>query len=71
VLIEGMQVQAKIYDEWMEVMSDYSTVFSEGRRVNEHSYSGGGGGVAGAGVGAEEDGRDASNATVSDRRPKN
>jgi hypothetical protein len=39
VLIESMQVQCKIYEEWIEVMSDYSTVFSEGRGVAEHYYN--------------------------------
>jgi hypothetical protein len=26
-LVECMQVQAKVYEEWVEVMRDYSTVF--------------------------------------------
>jgi hypothetical protein len=26
-----MQLQCKLYDEWLEVMSDYSTVFSQDR----------------------------------------
>ena len=34
-----MQVQCKIYEEWLEVMSDYSTVFCDDRRgVAEHYY---------------------------------
>jgi len=39
-LLESMHVQAKVYDEWVEVMSDYSTVFSEEREIREHSISG-------------------------------
>jgi hypothetical protein len=35
-LLESMHVQAKVYDEWMEVMSDYSTVFCEGREIREN-----------------------------------
>jgi hypothetical protein len=39
MLIETMQVQAKIYEEWMEVMGDYSTVFSDDcRGVTENYY---------------------------------
>lgn len=38
MLIESMQVQCKIYEEWIEVMSDYSTVFSEGRGVAENYF---------------------------------
>lgn len=49
LLIESMQVQCKIYEEWIEVMSDYSTVFSDDHRgVAEHYGSGGGGGGGGA-----------------------
>jgi hypothetical protein len=28
-----MQVQGKVYQEWLEVMGDYATVFSEDRGV--------------------------------------
>ena len=35
-LLESMHVQAKVYDEWMEVMSDYSTVFCEDREIREN-----------------------------------
>ena len=35
-LLESMHVQAKVYDEWMEVMSDYSTVFCEDREIREY-----------------------------------
>ena len=39
VLIESMQVQCKMYAEWIEVMSDYSTVFSDDRRgCAEHHF---------------------------------
>jgi len=38
-LLQCMQVQCKIYEEWLEVMSDYSTVFCDDRRgVAEHYY---------------------------------
>jgi hypothetical protein len=30
-LIESMQFQGKLYQEWMEVMGDYATVFSQDR----------------------------------------
>jgi hypothetical protein len=55
VLIESMQVQCKVYAEWIEVMSDYSTVFSENRGVAENYYSE---------ETAEEGGDAASSATV-------
>lgn len=64
-LIESMQVQCKIYEEWIEVMSDYSTVFSDDRRGVAENYYGSGaqGGEGGAG---EDDGGDgAGNSTVS------
>ena len=35
-LLESMHVQAKVYDEWVEVMSDYSTVFCEDREIREN-----------------------------------
>ena len=59
-----MQVQCKIYEEWIEVMSDYSTVFSDDRRgVAENYY---GSGARGGEGGAGEDGGDgAGNSTVS------
>jgi hypothetical protein len=31
-----MQVQGKVYEEWLEVMGDYATVFSEDRGVPEN-----------------------------------
>ena len=53
-------MQCKIYEEWIEVMSDYSTVFSGDRRgVAENYY---GTGVGASGGGEDEDG--AGNATV-------
>jgi hypothetical protein len=49
-----------MYEEWIEVMSDYSTVFSEGRGVSEHHYD------KDRENGGEEDGGDPSgNANVS------
>lgn len=30
-LLEGMHLQVKLYDEWIDVMGDYATVFSEDR----------------------------------------
>lgn len=55
MLIESMQVQCKIYEEWMEVMSDYSTVFSDDRRgVSENYFNAQGGEEDGqSGVDAE------------------
>jgi len=32
-LLESMQAQARLYEEWVEVMSDYSTVFSTDRKM--------------------------------------
>eukprot|EP01038_Epipyxis_sp_PR26KG_P012935 gene12935-17342_t len=36
LFVESMHFQCRVYDEWIEVMSDYSTVFSEERKVNEY-----------------------------------
>ena len=33
ILLESMQIQVKVYEDWIEVMKDYSTVFSEERKV--------------------------------------
>lgn len=38
-LVESMQIQAHLYEEWLEVMGDYSTVFSEERGIAENHYS--------------------------------
>ncbi len=63
LLIESMQVQCKIYEEWIEVMSDYSTVFSDDRRgVAEHYFNAA---AEGADERAENGADSASNATVS------
>ena len=42
-LLESITIQGQLYDEWMEVMSDYATVFSHDRGVPEavDSVSGG------------------------------
>jgi hypothetical protein len=34
-LIECMEAQSKLYEEWIEIMSDYATVFSHERGVRE------------------------------------
>ena len=39
-LIESMQTQCKVYEEWLEVMSDYATVFSEDRGVKAMMVAG-------------------------------
>jgi hypothetical protein len=36
-LVECMQLQCKLYDEGLEVMSDYSTVFSQERNLSTHA----------------------------------
>lgn len=38
-LIESMQIQGKLYEEWLEVMSDYATVFSQERGVKGNMES--------------------------------
>ena len=37
-LLESMQVQTRVYEEWMEVMSDYATVFSDDYRGVAENY---------------------------------
>ena len=34
-LVECMQLQGQLYDEWLEIMSDYATVFSEDRGLSQ------------------------------------
>ena len=31
-LVESMQIQCQLYEEWLDVMNDYSTVFSSDER---------------------------------------
>ncbi len=36
-LIESMQLQARLYEDWVEVMKDYSTVFCSGDQDEDSS----------------------------------
>ena len=33
-MVEGMHLQVKQYEEWLQIMKDYSTVFSKGEKTS-------------------------------------
>ena len=48
-LVESMQQQSKLYEEWLEVMSDYATVFSQDTKIPQNMDADAAGGGEGEG----------------------